>query len=128
MSEEAEFQNSLLWLTTLTPGGIICPLYNTFFNNSSLIYKNGVMPTGELLAGGGRPFVRLDAVGETQLRLDAHGPAVLEFTVGLLDVDLRGVEGHGGTELPDISRPVEMMMMVMVRMRLMMMMMMMVIL
>ena len=45
------------------------------------------MPTCELLAGG-RPLVGLDAVGETQLRLDAHRPAALVVTVGLLEVDL----------------------------------------
>ena len=61
-----------------------------------------MVPTGDLLAGG-RPFVGLDAVGETQLRLHTHRHAVLVLTVGLLEVDLRGVEGHGGSELPDIS-------------------------
>lgn len=79
--------------------------------------KNGVVRayvhTG-VSAGGGRLLVRLDSVGEAHHRLDAHGHAVLVFAVGLLKVDLGRVKGHGGTELPDISRPVEMMVMMVI--------------
>ena len=52
-------------------------------------------------------LVRFDAVGETHLRFHTRrfASAVLALILGLLQVDLNGVEGHVGTELGNISGP-----------------------